>query len=326
MQHQMNEGWPALPLDEWSDTYATLHMYTQIVGKVRMALTPTMNEWWNVALYVTSRGLTTSPIPYGNRTFQMDFDFHDHLLLMLTSTGDVRRIPLGSSVRGFYREVMSTLRALDIDVAIRPVPVEVPNPIPFEEDTLHAVYDPGAARRFWEVLTRVDMLFKQFRARFTGKCSPVHFFWGSFDLAVSRFSGRPTPVDPNTDPITRLAYDQEVSSLGFWPGGTAANGVAVDGACFYAYMVPRPTGLESARISPPAAFFHEALGEHMLMYDDVRASAEPERAVLDFARSTYDAGAQRARWPDFTASWGEPPSPSVRRQEAGASTEMPGVT
>lgn len=293
---ESRERWPALPLEEWRETYATLHMYTQVVGKVRLALAPMMNQWWQVPLYVTARGLTTSPMPTGERTgertCEMLFDFFDHVLVVETSDGQLGRIALGGAVRDFYREVTRALEALGVSVSIWPHPVEVPNPIPFEEDDTHATYDAAQALRFWEVLRRVDVVLKDFRARFTGKASPVHFFWGSFDLATTRFSGRPAPPKPDTDAMTRLAYNAELASVGFWPGGQG-----VDGAAFYAYAYPEPSGYRSHPVRPRGAFYHEPLGEFLLMYDVVRQASEPRDAILDFAQSTYDAAADLMSWP-----------------------------
>ncbi|HET7564144.1 MAG TPA: DUF5996 family protein [Gemmatimonadaceae bacterium] len=291
--------WPALPLEAWKDTYDTLHMYTQVVGKVRLEFAPMMNEWWQVPLYLTARGLTTSPIPYRDRTFAMTFDFFEHQLHVDTSDGEVRRIPLGGAVKTFYREVMDTLHALGIDATIWPHPVEVPDPIPFDQDDRHHTYDPDAARRFWDVLRQVAVVLTEFRARFTGKCSPVHFFWGSFDLAVTRFSGRSAAPKPDADLITRLAYDAQLSSVGFWPGGQG-----IDGAAFYSYTYPEPTGFRSQTVRPAAAFYQDQLGEFLLMYDDVRAAADPRRAILDFAQSTYEAGARLQNWPRELVSHG----------------------
>ncbi len=267
-------------------------MYTQVVGKIRLALGPMTNHWWHVPLYVTARGLTTSPMPYGERTFQMDFDLFEHQLVVQTSDGEVRRIALGPAVKDFYREVMATLRALGIDVRTWPRPVEVPEPIPFAQDDRHATYDPAAAHRFWQVLRRVDRVFHTFRGRFTGKSSPVHFFWGSFDLAVTRFSGRPAAPRPDADLITRLSYNAELSSLGFWPGGGE-----VKGAAFYSYMFPQPAGLEQQKVRPDAALYHARLGEFLLLYDDVRTAADPAQLILEFGQSTYEAGARLQGWP-----------------------------
>lgn len=286
------EFWPALPLESWKDTYATLHMCTQIVGKVRLKLTPLVNHWWNVPLYVTSRGLTTSPMRYRERSFELSFDFQDHRLLLQTSEGLVKTLPLmPRSVAEFYREFMNMLRAADIQVKIWTMPVEVPDPIPFDEDRVHRAYDPEYAQRFWRILLTVNDVFGEFRSRFIGKCSPVHFFWGSFDLAVTRFSGRPAPERPGADAVTREAYSHEVSSVGFWPGsGKTA------GAAFYSYTTPEPEGFRQARVQPDAAFYDTELGEFLLMYDDVRKSQSPTAVLLDFCQSTYSAAAMHGKW------------------------------
>ena len=286
------EAWPPLPLAEWKDTYATLHMWTQIVGKVRMALTPLINQWWNVPLYVTSRGLTTSPIPYRDNPFELWFDFVDHQLVLQLSDGSRRMFPLkAQSVADFYKDFMSMLHSAGIDVKIWHMPVEIPDPIPFDQDRVHASYDPDAAHRFWRILLTVQGVFEEFRARFIGKCSPIHFFWGSFDLAVTRFSGRRAPERPGADRITREAYSQEVSSVGFWPGGGS-----IDGAAFYSYMAPEPPGLREQTVRPEAAHYDPQLGEFLLMYDDVRNANSPAATLLDFCQSTYEAGATLAKW------------------------------
>jgi hypothetical protein len=289
--------WPALPLDAWQDTYQTLHMYTQIVGKVRLKLSPTMNHWWQTPLYLTVRGLSTSPIPYpsDHRTFDMRFDFLDHRLVVETCDGDARSIALGAAVRDFYHEVMDALRALGVEVRIWTMPVEVPDPIPFDQDDHHATYDPVYAHRFWQILRQVDLIFKEFRGRFTGKSSPVHFFWGSFDLAVTRFSGRPAPPPEGADSITAAGYNAELSSVGFWPGGRGIRGT-VDGAAFYAYAYPEPAGFKHQPVRPDRAFYHDQLGEFILMYDDARASGDARSDILDFAQSTYEAGAVLGEW------------------------------
>jgi hypothetical protein len=284
--------WPALPLDAWQDSLATLHLYTQIVGKIRLALTPVINHWWNVPLYVTARGLTTSRIPYGDHSFELRFDFLNHQLVLETCDGILKSLPLTPRpVAGFYREVMTMLHAAGIEVKIWRMPVEIPNPIPFDEDRVHASYDPAAVERFWRVLLSVDSVFHQFRSEFQGKSSPVHFFWGSFDLAVSRFSGRRAPDRPEADAMTREAYSHEVSSVGFWPGGGD-----IRGAAFYSYTVPEPAGFKTAPIHPEAAFYHPQLGEFLLMYDDLRATESPAAALLDFCRTTYAAGATLGNW------------------------------
>ena len=283
--------WPALPLESWRDTYATLHMWTQIVGKIRLRLTPLVNHWWNVPLYVTARGLTTSCIPYGERSFELRFDFIHHQLVLETSDASVKTLPLGPrTVADFYRECFDMLRSADIDVKIWPMPVEIPEPIRFDQDRQHSSYDPEAAARFWRILLSSHAVFEQFRARFIGKSSPVHFFWGSFDLAVTRFSGRKAPRRDGADAITREAYSHEVSSVGFWPGA------GFRGPAFYSYMAPSPVGFREARVSPASAGFDEGLGEFIVMYDDIRAAASPTDALLAFCQSTYEAGASAANW------------------------------
>jgi hypothetical protein len=284
--------WPALPLDSWKDTCATLHMYTQIVGKVRLALTPLVNHWWNVPLYVTANGLTTSRMPYGERSIEIRFDFLRHQLFLETSDGVLKSLTLAPrSVADFYHEFMAMLRSAEVEVKIWRMPVEIPNPIPFDEDRVHTAYDSQAVERFWRILMSVDSVFTQFRSEFIGKSSPVHFFWGSFDLAVSRFSGRRAPERPGADAITREAYSHEVSSVGFWPGSAG-----VSDAAFYSYISPTPQGFKQATVRPQAAFFSDQLGEFLLPYDDVRNAGSPSAALLDFCRSTYEAGATLANW------------------------------
>jgi hypothetical protein len=287
-----SKTWPELPLAAWKGTCATLHMYSQIVGKVRLALAPRMNHWWEVPLYVDARGLTTSPIPYRGEIFEIRFDFLEHRLVIETSAGAVRTLPLEPrAVADFHRDVLAALRSLGIPVRIWRMPVEVPDLIPFDEDRKHASYDPEYARRFWRILVEADAIFKEFRARFQGKASPVHFFWGSFDLAVSRFSGRRAPERVGADTITREAYSHEVISGGFWPGGTG-----VEGPAFYSYAAPEPPGFSAAPVRPAAAFYHRELKEYLLMYDDARRAPDPRAAVLDFLQSTYEAGAELGRW------------------------------
>ncbi|HUN89065.1 MAG TPA: DUF5996 family protein [Terriglobales bacterium] len=284
--------WPAIPLKDWQDTRATLHMWTQVVGKVRLALTPLVNHWWNVPLYVSARGLTTSPIPYGDRLFELQFDFLDQQLVLQMSDGSRTVLPLTPmSVADFYREVMHMLRSNAIEVKIWHMPVEIPDPIPFDEDQVHAAFDPQATRRFWRVLQSVECVFEEFRSRFIGKCSPIHFFWGSFDLAVTRFSGRRAPERPGADRITREAYSHEVSSVGFWPGG----GNIAD-AAFYSYTAPEPPGFRDWPVRPAAARYDARIGEFLLMYDDVRTASSPGTALLDFCQSTYEAGATLGEW------------------------------
>jgi hypothetical protein len=282
--------WPALPLEEWKDTYHTLHMWTQIVGKVRLALTPLHNHWWNAALYVNSAGLTTSPIPYHREMFEIQFDFINHRLEIHTSYGASRAFALApKSVAAFYHELVAALRAAGIEVEINGKPQEVPDPIPFDQDETHRSYDPEYAYRFWRILLSVHLIFDEFRARFIGKSSPVHFFWGSFDLAYTRFSGRVAP--PRKGVITSEAYSHECSSVGWWPGGGD-----LKGAAFYAYTAPSPPGLGEQPVRPEAAFFHEQLSEFLLMYDDVRRANSPHDEILAFAESAYVAGANLAHW------------------------------
>ncbi len=293
----MNEIWPALPFAAWKETAATLHMWTQIVGKIRLALSPWVNHSWGVTLYLTARGLTTSPIPFGARVFEIRFDFIAHELRLLANDGSLRVLKLHpQSVANFYAETMNALREMGIEVQINTTPNEVAEAIPFDRDEKHAAYDSEYANRFWRVLLQADRLFKDFRGRFCGKCSPVHFFWGSFDLAVTRFSGRAAPPHPGgvphlPDAITREAYSQEVSSLGFWPGNEQ-----VPQPLFYSYAYPQPDGFAESKVKPAAASFHPQLREFILPYEEVRRASSPDNLVLDFAQSTYDAASTLANW------------------------------
>jgi hypothetical protein len=285
-------AWPSLPLEEWKETCATLHMWTQIVGKIRLAQTPLVNHWWNVPLYVTARGLTTSLIPYGARSFEIDFDFIDHQLLIFSDDGAAKTLPLTPrSVADFYHEVMAVLGELGLEVKIWTMPVEIPDPVPFEQDHQHASYDAEYANRFWRILAQADKVFTEFRGRFIGKSSPVHFFWGSFDLAVTRFSGRRAPERVGADSITREAYSHECISHGFWPGGGAS-----PGAAFYSYTAPEPTGLSLEPVRPAAAFYSREMSEFLLPYDALRKEDAPEDALMEFLQSTYEAGARLANW------------------------------
>jgi hypothetical protein len=288
--------WPSLPLEAWQGTRDTLHMWTQIVGKVRLALAPISIHWWNVALYVSARGLTTSVIPYGERVFEIEFDFLEHQLIIRTCDPATKIIPLAPrSVADFYQEFMSALKALNIEVQIWHMPVEVMDPIPFDQDRVHAAYDREYARRFWRLLVSVDEVFKVFRSRFVGKSSPVHFFWGSFDLAVTRFSGRPAPPRKDPDPVLRKimqeAYSHEVISAGWWTGGGE-----IKDAAFYCYATPEPQGFAQQKVRPPAAVYKESMGEFLLMNEELRRSSSPTQTLLDFLESTYEAGANLARW------------------------------
>jgi len=284
--------WPPLPFAEWESTCDTLHMWAQIVGKTRKALTPLVNHWWNVTLYVTPRGLTTSIIPFGREAFDVQFDFIRHRLLISTSKGEERGIELRPrSVADFYGEYMSSLRALGIEVKIHTTPDEFDDKTPFEQDTKHASYDRKYAENFWRILLNADRVFKQFRSPFLGKCSPVHFFWGSMDLAVTRFSGNQVEPPKGADAMTREAYSHEVISCGFWPGDRRYKQAA-----FYSYTLPAPAGLEKEKVRPASAYWDTQMGEFLLKYDDVRAAASPEHAILEFCQSTYEAGAKLAHW------------------------------
>jgi hypothetical protein len=290
--------WPELPLAAWQATRDTLQLWTQIVGKVRLALAPPINHWWNVTLYVTARGLTTSPMPCGGvRTIQIDFDFIDHKLIIACSDGRSEIMELAPrSVADFYREFVARLAALDVTVKIWAMPVEIEGAIPFDQDRTHAAYDKEYANRFWRALVQSDRVMKKFRGRFLGKVSPVHFFWGSFDLAVTRFSGRRAPDFTGAAPHTgnwvmREAYSHEVSSCGFWPGDARYAAPA-----FYSYAYPAPEGFAQAKVRPASASYHAVLGEFILPYEAVRQAADPDDTLLQFLQSTYETAADLARW------------------------------
>jgi hypothetical protein len=287
--NSVEQVWPALPLEEWEATYHTLHMWTQIVGKIRLTLTPLVNHFWNVALYVNTRGLTTSPIPYRGGTFEIQFDFVHHRLEIRTADAERAFALEPMSVAAFYREIFSLLHQLGIDVQINPKPQEVPNPIPLDQDDTHASYDPEYANRLWRILRSTEIVLQEFRAGFIGKASPVHFFWGSFDLCCTRFSGRPAP--PRKGIITSESYSHECSSVGWCPGGRGVMGPA-----FYAYTAPAPSGLNAQAIRPANGRYEGNLGEFLLMYEDVRRTASPHDEILAFAQSTYEAGANLAGW------------------------------
>lgn len=292
-----SETWPSLPLEAWSDTCETLHMWTQIVGKVRLAQTPWTNHSWHVPLYVTARGLTTSPMPHFNSTFEIVFDFVDHQLMVLVSDGRTARIALEpQSTAAFYARLMEEMDKLGLHVDIHCKPNEVPDPIRFDQDAVHCAYDAEYANRFWRILVQADRVFKAFRSRFAGKCSPVHFFWGGPDLAVTRFSGRRAPQHPGGIPnlpdwITRDAYSHEVSSCGFWPGGGAIRYPA-----YYSYAYPEPAGFAAASVQPHAAFYSGELGEFILPYEAVRQADSPDGVLLDFLQTTYEAAADLGKW------------------------------
>ena len=288
-------AWPELALAAWQDTCTTLHLWTQIIGKVRLALAPRVNHWWHIALYVTPRGLTTSAIPVGERSLQIDFDFIAHRLLLACSDGGTSTLPLSArSVAGFYREVLEALRSLGIRVEIWPVPVEMAERIPFDQDTRHSSYDPEYVGRFHRLLVQADRVFNEFRSRFIGKTSPAHFFWGSFDLAITRFSGRPAPPHPGGSYVARSvmheAYSHEVSSAGFWPGAGLGE------PAFYSYAYPQPPGFAEHPVKPEQAYYHPDMREFVLPYEAVRTAGEPDRALLAFLQSTYEAAAEKGRW------------------------------
>jgi hypothetical protein len=302
------EAWPALPLEDWQETYATLHLWTQIVGKVRLVQTPWVNHSWHATLYVTARGLGTGPIPYGSRVFQLDFDFIGHELTVQSDDGRKGRVALQpQSVAAFYARLMAEMRKLDLHVNINCMPNELPNPIRFDQDDAHAAYDADYVNRFWRILVQADRVFTAFRARFLGKCSPVHFFWGAPDLAVTRFSGRRAPQHPGGVPylpdwVAREAYSEEVSSCGFWPGGGS-----IPYAAFYSYAYPEPLNFAAAPVQPVGAFYSADLREFILPYDVVRASASPDHTLLQFLQSTYAAAADLSNWDRGRLERGEHP-------------------
>jgi hypothetical protein len=289
-------AWPELSYQAWRDTCTTLHLWCQIAGKVRLALTPWINHSWHATLYVTARGLGTSPIPHGGRVFEILFDFIDHDLRIQTGDGAERRVPLApTTIAGFHAAVLGALAELGLAVEIHGTPSELPDPVPFKEDHAPRVYDRADAHRFWRVLLQVDRVFKQFRTGFLGKVSPVHLFWGSFDLAVTRFSGRTAPrhkggIPHLPDAVAQEAYSHEVSSAGFWPGGGDMD------AAFYSYAYPQPADFPSARVRPAAAGYHQTLGEFVLPYEAVRTAASPDDELLGFLQSTYDAAATTGAW------------------------------
>lgn len=290
-----DDVWPSLPLEAWEDTYATLHRWVQIIGKIRLKLAPMVNHWWQVPLYVTSRGLTTSPMPYGAHLCQIDLDFLSHEMRLTTDTGRVRSVSLlPRSVADFYAETMSALSSLGVEVSIWTTPVEIPERTPFEQDRTHTAYDAEYAWRLWRVLVQTDRLLHEFRSRFIGKVSPVHFFWGAFDMACTRFSGRRAPRHPGAPYVARFvaveAYSHEVASCGFWPGAGLGE------PAFYAYAYPEPEGYRDWPVRPPGAYYHPELSEFILPYEALRGLPSPETALLDFAQSTYEAVADLASW------------------------------
>ncbi|HWE49031.1 MAG TPA: DUF5996 family protein [Bryobacteraceae bacterium] len=286
--------WPSLPLNEWQETYRTLHMWTQAVGKIRLALAAPLNHWWHVTLYVNAQGLTTGPVPFPAGFFEIQFDFQEHQLSICTSPGGKTSRPLRAEpVAVFYRALMDSLAALGIEVAINPKPQEIADAIPLDQDQTHCSYDARRVRDLWQILMSGAKVFEKFRGQYIGKCSPVHFFWGSFDLACSRFSGRRAP--PRKGVISGPAYSHEVWSAGFWPGGGA-----VDSPAYYAYVVPQPAGIEKAEIRPDAAKWNAGMSEFVLLYDDVRQAESPEETLFEFLASTFDAASRLGNWPALT--------------------------
>lgn len=315
----MSEAWPELPLEQWADTQTTLHRWTQMLGKTRLALAPMQNHWWQVTMYLTSRGLTTSPIPYHGGTVEVAFDFVDHQLIASTSDGDERALPLTPrSVSDFYADYMAMLRELGVDAKIYPVPMELSDALPFTEDTIHRAYDPDAAHRCWQAMVHADRGLKDFRGSFIGKSSPSHFFWGAFDLACTRFSGRTAPAHPGGVPncpdyVTREGYSHECISAGWWPGTV---GGPVAEPAFYAYAYPEPPGCDVAPLRPEGAYYNTQLHEWILPYESVRTAADPAQAMRDFFQSTYAAAADRGKWDraalERPAAWQPPPSAARR--------------
>jgi Family of unknown function (DUF5996) len=291
------DAWPALAYVDWKETCATLQLWTQIVGKVQLALTPFLNEWWNVAFHLTARGLTTGLIPYQERAFEVRFDFVDHNLYIATDAGATKALALlPRTVAAFYSDVMAMLQALGISVAINPMPCEVPNPIPCDINETHASYDAASVTRWWRSQVQIAKVLQVYRSSFVGKSSPIQFFWGSFDLNHTRFSGRPAPLPQGVPRFFQLAEDQENVACGFWPGNPNYAGVELGEPAFYAYIYPEPDGFKEASVRPDAAHYDPRLGEFILSYEEVRRAAEPERVLLEFFRSTYAAAADLAGW------------------------------
>lgn len=289
--------WPPLPWDAWKDTCETLHMWTQVIGKVKLELVPFLNQLWQVGFHLTARGLTTGLIPTDQRVFEVRFDFIAHNLEVAASDGQVKTMPLiARSVADFYQEIVAVLAAMGIEVRINTTPVEVPNPIPFEQDHVHAAYDPVPVHRWWRVMTQTATALQRYRSSFIGKSSPILFYWGSFDLSEARYAGRPAPALPDAPRFYQLAEDEENVACGFWPGNPSASGVTFAEPAFYSYIMPAPNGYREASVQPKEAHFDDRLGEFILRYDDARRAASPEQALLDFFQSAYDAGATLARW------------------------------
>jgi hypothetical protein len=313
-------NWPALPYAAWRDTCTNLQLRTQIVGKIRLALTPWLNHSWHVTQYVSARGLTTGPIPYADRVFEIELDFLAHRLLLRASDGCTQSLALAAqTVADFYRDVMALLGECRLEVRIDRMPNEIADPIRFDQDRMHRAYDPVAVERFWRALQQIDRVFRHFRSGFLGKVSPVHFFWGSFDLAVTRFSGRAAPLLQNSAPglplaVAQEAYSHEVSSAGFWPGGSG-----VDDASFYSYAYPQPPGFEHSRVLPGEAYYHEDLGQFLLPYEVVRCSTSPEQVLLSFLQTTFEAAAERGGWDrSLECELGVPRTPRRLSRQSGS--------
>ncbi|HEY1951457.1 MAG TPA: DUF5996 family protein [Gemmatimonadaceae bacterium] len=317
-------AWPSLRLEDWTDTQSTLHRWTQIVGKTRLAFAPMQNHWWQIVLYVSTRGLTTSPIPHGEGTFEVSFDFIDHQLIAETSDGARQTMSLEPrTVAEFYAEYKAVLRALGIEPRIYPVPMELPDTLRFGDDRIHASYDPDSAHRVWQIMAQADRVLKEFRGRFIGKSSPSHFWWGSFDLACTRFSGRAAPVHPGGVPncpdyVTREAYSHECSSAGWWPGTV---GSPVAEPAFYAYSYPEPPGFDAADVGPEGAYYDRQMHEWILPYELVRASDDPDRMLTEFLQSSYEAAADLGKWDrallERPAGWAPPPSAAPAERHSG---------
>jgi len=312
----LERDWPPLPYEAWRETRDTLHMYTQVIGKLRLALSPFEPEWANVPLYVTARGLTTSPLPVGLRTIDAELDLIDHLLVLRSSDGTVERRPLGGSVADFYQDVMRSLERMHVDVALSVVPSEVPNPIPFPDDRVHDTYNPQDAGRFFQVLSGIAVVMKAHRARFRGRTTPVHFFWGTFDLALTRYSGRPADPVPNAGMIMRVSEDAEEICAGWWPGDEKLPYPA-----FYAYVFPAPDGIEAVELHPPAASWDAPSGLYILRYEAARTEADPRQAVLAFLESTYAGGASLLGWDTQLTEVEAPASGVVSGSQRGRSTD-----
>lgn len=291
------EPWPALPFDAWQDTCETLHMWTQVVGKVKLALSPFLNQWWEVAFHLTPRGLTTGNIPDGATVFGVEFDFVTHNLHVQVSDGRVKSLPLiPRPVADFYAEFMATLHALGIRISINPVPAEIPHPVPFDQDRTHHAYDPEYANRWWRIMAQTGQVLARYRSDFVGKSSPILFYWGSFDLNATRFSGKPAAPPQGAPRFVQLAEDEENISCGFWPGNITMGGVTLGAPAFYSYTYPEPAGFKTAAVRPAAARYNADLGEFIFQYDDARRAADPAEAILEFFQSTYEAGASLAHW------------------------------